>query len=169
LIRYVGLITTEVEQIIISVLLPKFGIIFDGWSFHSEHYVTVFSGFDHDGHAETVILSIFNRTTADLLFATGDNCSTNWRVATLLGLQLVGCASRRLHSAVKSYLASYESLLSKVNTLMGKLRCINAAAKLRLLDVRDLFNAVIDQYPSLSDYLSATQPSCTTQSSRLPV
>ncbi|KAF1776027.1 hypothetical protein GQ600_3724 [Phytophthora cactorum] len=48
----------QVEQIIISVLLPKFGITFDGWSFHSEHYVAVFAGFDHDGHAETVMLTV---------------------------------------------------------------------------------------------------------------
>ncbi|KAG3070768.1 hypothetical protein PC110_g9113 [Phytophthora cactorum] len=58
LIKYIGLLTTEVEQIVISVLLPKFGIIFDGWTFHSEDCVTVFAGFDHDGHTETVVLAV---------------------------------------------------------------------------------------------------------------
>ncbi|RLN87599.1 hypothetical protein BBJ28_00027238 [Nothophytophthora sp. Chile5] len=257
LIKYLGLLTTEVEQIVSSVLPAKFGVIFDGWTFHSEHYIAVFATFEHDGHAETVllamaplvddevedhsaeahvtflrsILGIFNRTTDDLLFVTGDNCSTNGRVAALLGRPLVGCSSHRLHLAVKSYLSDYETLLGKVNTLMCKLRCLNAAAKLRkqtplrpvlrnatrwsstfamivrffelkdficteddkiaalmpsrceenklqalledlkdfestslklqsadgvsLLDVRDLFDALIEQYPTLSDYLAA--------------
>ncbi|KAG6948334.1 hypothetical protein JG688_00015140 [Phytophthora aleatoria] len=60
---------------------------------------------DHTAEAHVTflrsILSIFKRTITDLLFVTGDNCSTKGRVATLLGLPLVGCASHRLHWAVK--------------------------------------------------------------------
>ncbi|KAG6952916.1 hypothetical protein JG687_00012715, partial [Phytophthora cactorum] len=148
----------------------QFGIIFDGWTFHSEHYVAVFAALEHDGHAETVlamaplvddevedhtaevhvtflcsILSIFMRTTADLLFVTGDNCSTKGRVATLLGLPLVGCASHRLNWAVKivlGMLKDFESASLKLQSAEG----------VPLLDVRDLFDALMDEHPCPSDY-----------------
>ncbi|KAG2991690.1 hypothetical protein PC118_g4985 [Phytophthora cactorum] len=70
--------------------------------------------------------------------------------------------SRREETQLKSLLEG----LKDFGSASLKLQSIKGVS---LLDVRDLFDALIDQYPSLSDCLSATQPSCKTQSSRLPV
>ncbi|KAE9033055.1 hypothetical protein PR001_g10333 [Phytophthora rubi] len=64
-------------------------------------------------------------------FLVGDNCAVNKRMANLIGVPLVGCASHRLNLAVRDYLAPLDSELGEVQQLMRKLRTLKQVAKLR--------------------------------------
>lgn len=46
--KYMGLLTVEVEKELRDTLPVNFGIIFDGWSEGSDHYVAIFACY-HDG------------------------------------------------------------------------------------------------------------------------
>ncbi|KAE8973201.1 hypothetical protein PR001_g26384 [Phytophthora rubi] len=156
-LKYVRLVCREVEKDVAQALPAKFGVVFDDCTFKSEQFVGVFAVFEHDNRAETVLLAMaplvddevedrtaeshvaflstilgfFNRTTNDIIFVVGDNCSTNGKVSKLLGVPLVGCASHRLNLAVTVFMGKHEHELEKVQLLMRKLRTLNAAAKLR--------------------------------------
>jgi len=158
LVKYMRLLVSEVETIIASILPKSFGIIFDGWSFRSEHYVAVFASFRHDVKAENIliamapivddevddhtasshvkfldtILSYYGRSKASIAYIVGDNCSVNGAIANQLQVPMVGCASHRLNLAVNLLLADDDDLLEKVQQLMCKLKnSLLAAAKLR--------------------------------------
>jgi hypothetical protein len=64
-------------------------------------------------------------------FVVGGNCSVNRRLATLIGVPLVGCASHRLNLAVQADMASHDDDLAAVHALMVKLRTLTQSAKLR--------------------------------------
>ncbi|EGZ16823.1 hypothetical protein PHYSODRAFT_503930, partial [Phytophthora sojae] len=156
-LKYMRLVCGEVEKDVAEALPAKFDIVFDGCTFKSEQYVGVFAVFPHDNRAETVLLAMapivddevkdhtaeshvaflstvlgfFNRTTNDIIYVVGDNCSTNGKVSTLLGVPLVGCASHRLNLAVTAFMGKHEKELEKLQMLMRKLRTLNAAAWLR--------------------------------------
>ncbi|KAG3111168.1 hypothetical protein PI124_g9772 [Phytophthora idaei] len=117
-----------------------FGIMFDGWSSGSIHYVAVYGVFDTDGNLRLqllavsplddgsqdadahiklfdCVLDVYNKTLDMVAFIVGDNCSTNQSIATKLDVPLVGCASHQFNLAVNKYLAEYfspctESLLT---------------------------------------------------------
>ncbi|KAE8908969.1 hypothetical protein PF010_g7444 [Phytophthora fragariae] len=61
----------------------------------------------------------------------GDNCAVNNRLAHLLAVPLVGCASHRLNLAVRGFLVPYDEAFEQVQQLMRKLRTLKQAAKLR--------------------------------------
>eukprot|EP00644_Phytophthora_capsici_P016011 jgi/Phyca11/115609/e_gw1.28.288.1 len=131
--------------------------MFDGWSFQSEHYLAVFAVFEHDGKADKVLLAFaplvddeatdhssasyvkflkgvlpfFNRDITSVVYLVGDNCAVNTRLSDLLSIPLVGCASHRLNLAVQDFMAKYDSLLSKIQEMMRKLRTLNHSATLR--------------------------------------
>ncbi|ETO73328.1 hypothetical protein F444_10714, partial [Phytophthora nicotianae P1976] len=70
-------------------------------------------------------------------FIVGNNCNTNQKIATLLGVPLVGCASHRFNLAVNRFLAKYEPELASLNNLMIQLRhCNNAAALAKFTDLK---------------------------------
>ncbi|KAE8952571.1 hypothetical protein PR001_g33236, partial [Phytophthora rubi] len=64
--------------------------------------------------------------------ALSDNCSVNKRLATIMQVPLVGCASHRLNLAVRHHLEQYEEDSAIVQALMVKLRTLKQSAKLRL-------------------------------------
>ncbi|KAK1937009.1 hypothetical protein P3T76_009787 [Phytophthora citrophthora] len=76
-------------------------------------------------------MDFFGKEIRQCTVLVGDNCSVNKRLANLMGVPLVGCASHKLNLAVKTILAPYEAELEAVQALMKHLRIINAAAKLR--------------------------------------
>ncbi|ETP52294.1 hypothetical protein F442_02666 [Phytophthora nicotianae P10297] len=76
------------------------------------------------------VLSRYNKTISMVAFLVADNCSINKRIATLLDLPLVRCASHRYNLAVNRSLAPYEAELAAVNDLMVQLRHCNNAAEL---------------------------------------
>ncbi|KAE9246993.1 hypothetical protein PF004_g4534 [Phytophthora fragariae] len=157
LLKYAHLVVRQVE-IDIGLALPViFGIMFDGWTFQSEHYLAVYAVFEHDGRADKVLLAFapligddvtdnstashvtflegilpfFGRDISDVGYLVGDNCAVNTKLADLLDIPLVGCASHRLNLAVQVFMADYEPLLGKIQELMRKLRNLNHSAKLQ--------------------------------------
>ena len=67
----------------------------------------------------------------DVIFLIGDNVSTNVKIARLLGVPLIGCASHRLNLATQKFLSEHDDLLGKINDLMKKLSTLKKAADLR--------------------------------------
>ncbi|GMF17457.1 unnamed protein product [Phytophthora fragariaefolia] len=78
----------------------------------------------------TRVLSLYNKKFSMVALLVAGNCATNRRIATLMELPLVGCASHRYNLAVNRYLAAYEPELAAVNSLMVQLRHVNNAAEL---------------------------------------
>ncbi|KAG3177371.1 hypothetical protein PC128_g16881 [Phytophthora cactorum] len=122
-----------------------FGVIWDGWSHSTVHYVAIYAVYTVAGKrvkrllallpikegsqdAEVQIemfkrvLELYNKDITMVAILVADNCSTNQIIATLLELPLVGCASHRYNLAVNRYLAAYEPELAALNQLMVKLR-----------------------------------------------
>ncbi|EGZ29073.1 hypothetical protein PHYSODRAFT_284383 [Phytophthora sojae] len=132
-------VVVAVERSIASELPARFGIMLDGWTHASEHYIAVFACYKVNGCPKTTLLSM-----APLLDAQDDDLSAQGHLeflATTLprdyGVQLahvplVGCASHRLNLAVQADMASHEEDLAVVQALMVKLRTLTQSAKLRL-------------------------------------
>ncbi|KAG2781249.1 hypothetical protein PC116_g3946 [Phytophthora cactorum] len=136
----------------------RFGLVFDGWSHALEHYVAVFARYEVAGEVRCpllcmaplvneesddlsaathraflieVLLRDYNKRLEQCLFLVGDNCSVNRRLATLMGVPLIGCASHRVNRAVAAQLCEHANDLDSVQALMLKLRTSSLSAKLR--------------------------------------
>ncbi|ETM31074.1 hypothetical protein L914_21277 [Phytophthora nicotianae] len=122
-------VTKAVERRMSDELPEKFGIVLDGWTRGSEHYLAVFVCYELIGVRQAPLLSmapIINGPNDSLnpeshMAAVsaggpsfGDNYAVNKRLARLLGLPLVGCASHRLNLAVKSFIAPHEEELEQI-------------------------------------------------------
>ncbi|EGZ13885.1 hypothetical protein PHYSODRAFT_335595 [Phytophthora sojae] len=109
--KYLAATTKAVEKAIASVMPPDFGVMFHGWTCFGEHYVAVIAVFWLNGEVHYVVLAVAPLDEADqtaesycaftrnilgsfglsveaLKFLCGDNCATNQRTATLLGVPL---------------------------------------------------------------------------------
>ncbi|RAW26439.1 hypothetical protein PC110_g17151 [Phytophthora cactorum] len=152
-------VTQAVERTIAEELSSHFGVMFDGVTYASEHYVAWFACFERHGELVTVLLGmapLLNEPNDDLSarthleflatmlprdygvqieqcrFLVGDDCAVNRLLATLLIVPLVGCARHRLNRAAQHDLAQHEEDVAAVQTLMIKLRTLTQSAKLRL-------------------------------------
>ncbi|EGZ19549.1 hypothetical protein PHYSODRAFT_285295 [Phytophthora sojae] len=152
-------VVVAVERSIASELPARFGIMLDGWTHASEHYIAVFACYEVNGCPKTALLSMaplldaldddlsaqghleflatmlqrdYGVQLAQCRFLVADNCAVNRRLATLMSVPLVGCASHRLNLAVQADMASHEDDLAAVQALMVKLRTLTQSAKLRL-------------------------------------
>ncbi|ETM47604.1 hypothetical protein L914_07733 [Phytophthora nicotianae] len=56
--KYMILLTITLEDIIAEVLPKRFGIMWDGWTFRTEHYIAVFAVFAHDDKMEKILLAM---------------------------------------------------------------------------------------------------------------
>ncbi|ETK97286.1 hypothetical protein L915_00149 [Phytophthora nicotianae] len=158
-----GSLTRSVERVIAAEMPDRFGLIFDGWTHASEHYIAVYVRYEVDsntvdgvaktpllcmahllndeeeglsarGHMEflaTMLPRDYGKQLGMCCFLVADICSVNRRLATLMGVPLVGCASHRLNQAVKLKLVHYEEEPDTVQKLMLKLRTLAQSAKLR--------------------------------------
>ncbi|KAG2768906.1 hypothetical protein Pcac1_g19930 [Phytophthora cactorum] len=85
----------------------QFGLMFDGWTSCTTHFVTIYAIFTKDGILSQVLLSIspaeygqsaeaylemidavlelYNKDSAMIMFIVADNCATNQAIATRLG------------------------------------------------------------------------------------
>ncbi|EGZ22580.1 hypothetical protein PHYSODRAFT_285754 [Phytophthora sojae] len=142
-------VVVAVERSIASKLPARFGIMLDGWTHASEHYIAVFACYEVNGCPKTTLLSMaplldaldddlsaqghleflatmlqrdYGVQLAQCRFLVADNCAVNRRLATLMSVPLVGCASHRLNS--KADMASHEEDLAAVQALMVKLRTL---------------------------------------------
>ena len=151
LMKYMNMVTVKVENEITKDLPTKFGLIIDGWSSGTTHYLAVFACYpsnspllafspllneedlNAESHVEFIetILTLYNSDLSRILYITGDNCNLNKAIANNIGVPLIGCASHRMNLAVKDYLKDSEDLLDKINILMKKLSTLKGAAALR--------------------------------------
>ncbi len=106
--KYLYLVTKEVENVVAQDLPYSFGIIIDGWSEGAMHYIAVFACFDdtngakktpllavappydetnYDAKSHTSfivdVLQIYGKTLSNLLFLVGDNAPVNIAISKL--------------------------------------------------------------------------------------
>lgn len=154
--RYLPRLTELVEKKISNLLPQTFAIVFDGWTAGTTHYLGVFASFpQQDGTAYSTrllgfspigdeislsaeehieylryVLELFQFTFENVICIIGDNCNTNKSISNKLSIPMIGCASHRYNLAVQDILSEHEELLSKINTLMIKLKSLLLGAKL---------------------------------------
>jgi hypothetical protein len=160
LVKYFTLVSERVAAKIRDDMPEKFGVMSDGWSERSTHYVAViavypiiadgkatrqerllslapfedptsFTAAAHEAHLEYILSEFYGNSCRNVVFLSGDNCSTNGALAKLMGVPLVGCSSHRLNLAVAALLQKLESSLNRMNTLMGTLLSLKNAGRLR--------------------------------------
>jgi hypothetical protein len=120
-----------------------FGIMFDGWSSGTRHFIAVFvvyhgaaglcerliglsammDGQTADAHIEFIesILAVYDKDLSMIKFLVADNCSTNRSVATKLEIPRIGRASHRFNLAMVRFLSDSEDLINKIQRLMMSL------------------------------------------------
>ena len=191
--KYMDLLTREVEKKKGLVLPAKFSLVVDGWTKKSTHFIGIFATYpaqnevgyeyalllfspmvvetsftaqQHMEHLEFV-LQLYGKTMHENVIAIiGDNCETMKCLANLCSVPLVGCASHRFNLAVNKYMEyqDHMSVLNKINGLMGKLKNLKLAGKLRkYTELRPVQRnetrwsstaAMVDRYLSLSPFIS---------------
>ncbi|KAG6610903.1 GTP-dependent nucleic acid-binding protein engD [Phytophthora cinnamomi] len=129
--RIIEAVTRSVERAIAVEMPARFGIIFDGWSDDSEQWSQSLRATSHQAFLATMLARDYQKRPEQVLFLVGDNCGVNRRLATLMGVPLVGCASHRLNRAVAARLSECADDLDLVQALMIKLRTLHHSAKLR--------------------------------------
>ena len=153
--RYIEEITKRVEVRIRSGLPNGFGLMMDGWSEGTTHYIGLFAAYEVDNEARRPLLAIappydethldargqydfigdvlelFGKEKSNVLYLVADNASVNRATADLLGVPLIGCASHKLNLDVQDFYRSHERVLDKINGLMKTLRTLKQAGKLR--------------------------------------
>jgi hypothetical protein len=133
------------------------GLVFDGWKSYGTYFVCFFAvapgppgepaftcllsfsplineeSHDADTHIELLkaTLSLYKKEVSDVLFLSGDNCSTNKSISNKLGVPLLGCSSHRLNLAVQKYLVQFDDVIAGVQKLMVELRKTLNRAKLK--------------------------------------
>ncbi|KAL0228942.1 hypothetical protein GEMRC1_013562 [Eukaryota sp. GEM-RC1] len=100
---------------------------------------TVLFGSAESAEIIDIILSAVDRNRSHLLFLVGDNCSTNTRLADLLEIPFIGCASHRMALEVKHYSDEADNVLAKLDLLFRELRHVKNSLILRnLTELRPL-------------------------------
>ncbi|KAG3013890.1 hypothetical protein PC120_g13026 [Phytophthora cactorum] len=134
-------VVLAVERSITSEMPDIFGLILDEWTHLFEHYLAVFACYEVNGKVKTPLLCMapllnepdddlsvvthmeflanmlprdFGKQLQQCVFIVGDNCSVNRRLATLVNVPLVGCASHRLSLAMQQQLEDHEDDLLKL-------------------------------------------------------
>ncbi|KAG2889388.1 hypothetical protein PC129_g16082 [Phytophthora cactorum] len=147
-----------VERIIAGEMPERFGLILDKWSHASEHYIAVYARYEVHGVVKTPLLCMapvlneeeeslsacghmeflatmlpqdYGKQLDQCCFPVADNCAVNRRLATLMGVPLVGCASHRLNRAVQVEMEAYEDDLDAAQKLMIRMRTLKQSAKHR--------------------------------------
>lgn len=199
--KYFHLLVKKVKAEIEAALPSTFGLLFDGWSLGSEHYLAIFAtwtmpisstvktallscyvqddiddaeylsdvqdsdrvfGLTAEDQFDCIIdvLMSYGRTLEDcqhmekfVEFMTGDNCSTNVKMARKAKIPFVGCKSHLLNLDVQAFIGreptktakkrkagdavpapaapGQRSIVQQVDKLCGKLSTIKNAAVLR--------------------------------------
>lgn len=113
-------VTRVIERGVTAEMPACFGLIIYGWSVASELYIVGFAWYAVDGEGRcpllcmaplvnkedsaasqpaflgTMLVRDIGKRVEQCLFLVEDNCSVNRRLATLMGVPVVGCASPRL-------------------------------------------------------------------------
>lgn len=128
--KYMALLADVVEKKISNLLPNTFALVFDGWSCHDTHYLSIFAtypssterGFsqvllafspmgdeeklDANEHLQftSFVLSLFGNNWGNVCALIGDNCSTNKAFSRTAGRKFIGCASHRFNLAMQDIL-----------------------------------------------------------------
>ncbi|KAG6599688.1 uncharacterized protein IUM83_13263 [Phytophthora cinnamomi] len=174
-------VTKAVKKMIGDAMPERFGLVLDGWTHGTEHYMAAYGCFktaagpqypllslapvinepddqlNVEGHLTAIkrFLPFFGKSISRCLFLVGDNCGVNKRLVNLLGVPLIGCASHRLNLAVRDYLEPHDSVLEEVQQLMRKLRTLKQAAKLRQATRWPSTFSMLNRYFRLREFISA--------------
>ncbi|POM77973.1 Hypothetical protein PHPALM_4564 [Phytophthora palmivora] len=155
LLKYAVLVTNEVENAISMFIPRKFGIMIDGWSFHSEHYAAVFAVLEHDQHSEKVLLAL--APIVDVLRQATRWGSTYKMIDRYFELRdAMGTDDDDIVSVLPTHRQE-----NRLRALLDLFRDFQSATmKLQeqgvtLLDVRYIFDALVEKHPVVDDYLSA--------------
>ncbi|KAG4060617.1 hypothetical protein PC123_g4483 [Phytophthora cactorum] len=143
LLEGIACVVQHVKTIIRSELSDHFDLKLDGWSHNSEHYLADFVCYELGGQPRCQLLAMaplvqapgqdlstqghvdflrdklsqdYGKTLENCLYLVGDKCATKRRLASLMGVPLVGCASRRLNLATQSLLENFKDELAKSGT-----------------------------------------------------
>ncbi|KAL0217199.1 hypothetical protein RCL1_007682 [Eukaryota sp. TZLM3-RCL] len=76
-------------------------------------------------------LDALERTRDSLFFLVGDNCRTNHRLADILSVPFIGCASHRMALEVKRFSNDTEAVLCKLDQLFCELRHVKNSITLK--------------------------------------
>uniref|UniRef100_H3H8T4 BED-type domain-containing protein n=1 Tax=Phytophthora ramorum TaxID=164328 RepID=H3H8T4_PHYRM len=160
LMLYITYLVPLVEAKIADILPLFVGIMFDGWTNISTHYIGIIATFMENGVYYEVllgcspplneksytadehyalleaVLSIFGKPITSPSVIIGDNCATNKALADLMKVPLIGCGCHKLNLAVKAYLArrpAIEKTIERVDKIVSQLRNLKAAGALREL------------------------------------
>ncbi|KAG3078861.1 hypothetical protein PI125_g20864 [Phytophthora idaei] len=82
----------------------------------------------HVAFLREMLMRDYSKRLDDCLLVVRDNCATNQRMATLMGVPLVGCASHRLALAVQGRFSKASEDLDQVKKLMTKLKVLRVAS-----------------------------------------
>ncbi|DAZ99535.1 TPA: hypothetical protein N0F65_005407, partial [Lagenidium giganteum] len=124
----------------------------------------------------------FGKTISNVAFIVADNCANNKRLADILGVPLIGCASHRLNLAMKRFIdpstlrkltplrpvlsqdtrkSSTFEMVRRYIELLPTLKMIESVSKklqdahTTMAEARVLFDGLIDWRPDLAFYLVA--------------
>ena len=154
--KFIDLVTKEVEKKVSEKLPEKFGIIIDGLSDMNtcSYYLGVFACFRHDEVTECPLLTfsvlnnevdhtaqnqgnfledviaIYGKSRESLAFIVSDNERTNKKISDTFGLNKIGFFGHRLNLAVEMFLGEYTVIIQKVHNLMKKLTILKYSAQL---------------------------------------
>ena len=157
--RYLTALTNAAETKISKQLLVNFALVFDGWTSYSSHNIALYSSFpannrkeficrllsvspmrdecqfDSDQHIEyfNYVLSLCEKSMNYLFSLVSDNASVNKSISDKTGIPFIGCSSYRFNLAVHDILEHDEILISKVHSIIVKLRTLLLSAKLQKL------------------------------------
>ena len=132
--KYALEVVQKVERRIAAVLPDKFGIVIDGWSQGSTHYVAIFAAFEESGelvmpllamtppfdethfdaqaHYDLIgdTLELYGKSTYNIAYMVADNAAVNVKTAgdELLNVPFVGCASHKWNLAMQAFMKSHE-------------------------------------------------------------
>jgi hypothetical protein len=139
-------LTVSVEKKIKRLLPDVFALVFDGWSLHGTHFLTVFATWpDHnkEGGYSRAMLSFSplideehldadsHKDFSNVACIIGDNCATNLSMARKTRLHFVGCASHRFNLGIKIILSTYSNVIDCIVGFMNSLRTLKGRAFLR--------------------------------------
>lgn len=154
---YLSAVSESVEKTLSQKMPDKICIIFDAWTENGTHYVAILASWTMDDnctktcllaftplldetawtaknykHLFEVVLEMYGKTIDNVVCIVGDNCATNKKIATILDLPLVGCASHKLNLAIEKYMLGND-LIMRINNLM---QLLNKPLKLAVLRKR---------------------------------
>jgi hypothetical protein len=156
--KYILSLTPLVEKSIAEQLPGKFGLLFDGWTAGTVHYVALFASYVNNAgiqkehllalapliteeelgaqqHIEFIeaTLALYSKTLSNVVVLIADNCNTNRKISNNLAIPLLGCASHRFNLAVNKWINDhprYYQILEKIHGLMMQLCNLKNAARL---------------------------------------